>query len=120
MAELNRMGTPCIHPASNRKIHTGKEVLNMKKWILTAFALLLTCALLSGCALLPILEKLTIEGCFNVVLHAKTDGQDHWFLTQSDGTDTAKSPEDMFPERIPNDLALVDKAIREYYGMEAV
>ena len=65
-------------------------------------------------------EKLTIEGCFNVVLHAKTDGQDHWFLTQSDGTDTAKSPEDMFPERIPNDLAIVDKAIRKYYGMEAV
>ena len=65
-------------------------------------------------------EKLTIEGCFNVVLHAKTDGAEHWFQTQSDGTDTAKSPEEMFPEKIPNDLALVDKTIREYYGMEAV
>jgi len=65
-------------------------------------------------------EKLTIEGCFSLVLHAKTDGKDHWFQTQSDGTDTAKSPEDMFPEKIPNDLALVDKTIREYYGMEAV
>ena len=60
-------------------------------------------------------EKLTVEGCFNIVLHAMTDGAEHWFRTQSDGTDTAKSPEDMFPEKIPNDLALVDKTIREYY-----
>ena len=60
-------------------------------------------------------EKLTLEGCFDIVLHCRTDGHEHWFSTQSDGTDTAKSPEDMFPEKIPNDLALVDKTIREYY-----
>jgi hypothetical protein len=65
-------------------------------------------------------EKLTLEGCFDIVLHAKTDGQEHWFSTQSDGTDTAKSPEEMFEARIPNDLAFVDKTIREYYGMEAL
>jgi len=63
-------------------------------------------------------EKLTVEGCFDIVLFAKTDGNEHWFVTQSDGTNTAKSPEDMFPERIPNDLALVDKTIREYYGLK--
>ena len=65
-------------------------------------------------------EKLTLEGCFNIVLHARTDGHEYWFSTQSDGTDTAKSPEEMFPAKIPNDLAFVDKTIREYYGMEAV
>jgi hypothetical protein len=65
-------------------------------------------------------EKLTLEGCFDIVLHARTDGVEHWFSTQSDGTDTAKSPEDMFPEKIPNDLAIVDATIREYYEMEAV
>lgn len=65
-------------------------------------------------------EKLTLEGCFDIVLFAKTDGADHWFQTQSDGTNTAKSPEDMFPERIPNDLAFVDKTIRDYYGMEEI
>ena len=65
-------------------------------------------------------EKLTLEGCFDIVLHARTDGQEHWFSTQSDGTDTAKSPEEMFEARIPNDLAFVDKTIREYYGMEAI
>ena len=65
-------------------------------------------------------EKLTLEGCFDIVLHARTDGHEHWFSTQSDGTDTAKSPEEMFEAKIPNDLAYVDKTIREYYGMEAV
>ena len=65
-------------------------------------------------------EKLTLEGCFDIVLHCRTDGHEHWFSTQSDGTDTAKSPEEMFEEKIPNDLAFVDKTIREYYGMEAV
>ena len=65
-------------------------------------------------------EKLTLEGCFDIVLHARTDGEAHWFSTQSDGTDTAKSPEEMFEAKIPNDLAFVDKTIREYYGMESV
>lgn len=60
-------------------------------------------------------EKLTLEGCFDIVLYAKTDGREHWFQTQSDGTNTAKSPEGMFEEKIPNDLAFVDSKIREYY-----
>ena len=62
-------------------------------------------------------EKLTLEGCFDIVLFAKTDGAEHWFETQSDGTTTAKSPEEMFDAKIPNDLALVDKTIRDYYGL---
>ena len=62
-------------------------------------------------------EKLTLEGCFDIVLFARTDGREHWFQTQSDGTNTAKSPEGMFEEKIPNDLALVDRTIREYYGI---
>ena len=62
-------------------------------------------------------EKLTLEGCFDIVLFAKTDGADHWFETQSDGTTTAKSPEEMFDAKIPNDLAFVDKTIRDYYGL---
>ena len=63
-------------------------------------------------------DKLTLEGCFDIVLRAAvTDGK-YVFLTRSDGTDTAKSPEDMFPDRaIPNDLAQVDAAIRDYYGL---
>ena len=59
-------------------------------------------------------EKLTVEGCFDIVLYC----QDHKFFTQSNGQSSAKSPEDMFPLEIPNDLKAVDTAIREYYGME--
>ena len=59
-------------------------------------------------------EKLTIEGCFDIVLFC----QDHKFFTQSNGMSTAKSPEGMFDLEIPNDLKFVDTAIREYYGME--
>ena len=59
-------------------------------------------------------EKLTIEGCFDIVLYC----QDHKFFTQSNGISTAKSPEGMFDLEIPNDLKAVDVAIREYYGME--
>lgn len=58
-------------------------------------------------------EKLCIEGCFDIVLYC----QDYKFFTQSNGQSTAKSPEDMFPAEIPNDLKLVDTTIREYYGM---
>jgi hypothetical protein len=58
-------------------------------------------------------EKLTVEGCFDIVLYC----QDHEFYTQSNGMSSAKSPEGMFDLKIPNDLKAVDQAIREYYGM---
>ena len=58
-------------------------------------------------------EKLTLEGCFDIVLYC----QDHKFFTQSNGQSTAKTPEDMFPLEIPNDLKAVDTSIREYYGI---
>ena len=59
-------------------------------------------------------EKLTVEGCFDIVLFC----QDHKFFTQANGQSTAKSPEGMFDLEIPNDLKAVDVTIREYYGME--
>ena len=59
-------------------------------------------------------EKLTLEGCFDIVLYC----QDHKFYTQAEGMSTAKTPEDMFPAvEISNDLKAVDEAIREYYGL---
>lgn len=61
---------------------------------------------------------LTLEGCTDVVLLTQTDGTNHFFLTQSDGSNTAKSPEGMFDLKIPNDLAYVDKRIREYWGLD--
>ena len=61
---------------------------------------------------------LTLEGCFNIVLQAMAEGKEHYFITQSDGSNTAKSPEEMFAVKIANDLAYVDKTIREYYGFD--
>ena len=58
-------------------------------------------------------EKLTVEGCFDIVLYC----QDHKFYTQANGQSTAKSPDGMFELEIPNDLKFVDSAIRDYYGM---
>lgn len=57
-------------------------------------------------------EKVCIEGMFTVVLRCR----EHKFLTQSDGSDVAKSPIGMFGEaEIDNDLKLVDETIRKYY-----
>lgn len=59
-------------------------------------------------------EKLTIEGMFDVVIYCA----DHKFYTQANEISTAKTPEEMFDDiEIPNDLALVDKAIRDYWNL---
>ena len=64
-------------------------------------------------------EKLNLAGLFTTVLLAKTDGEDHWFMTKSDGKSVVKTPMEMFDdEKIPNDLKLVDTTIRAYYNME--
>ena len=59
-----------------------------------------------------------LESMFSIVLLAGTDGNEHWFETQSDGYSPAKTPLDMFKDRrIDNDLKMVDKTIRSYYEM---
>ena len=62
-------------------------------------------------------QYLTLEGCFDIVLLAETDKDGHHFVTQSDGYTTAKSPDGMFPLMIPNDLGVVDKGIRDFWGI---
>ena len=62
-------------------------------------------------------SQLTLEGMFAIVLHCVTDGKNHSFITQSDGFTTAKSPMEMFPNVIDNDLRTVDQTIREYYEL---
>lgn len=64
-------------------------------------------------------EKLTVEGCFDIVLMTHHDQDGWWFRTHTGGNDPVKTPIDMFSDDlIPNDLAIVDKTVREYYGME--
>lgn len=65
-------------------------------------------------------NQLTLEGLFSIVLLCQVEGTEHFFITNSDGTNPAKSPMEMFEMRIDNDLAFVDKTIREYYEMDTV
>lgn len=66
---------------------------------------------------------ITVEGLFSVVLYADIQKirngnkieNEYVFWTQSNGLSTAKSPMGMFSsEKIPNDLSLVLKAMKEY------
>jgi len=64
-------------------------------------------------------QKVCIEGMVTVVIRCMVKGDRHLFITNSDGNDLAKSPEEMFPEiEMENDLKAVDTAIREYWGLE--
>ena len=62
-----------------------------------------------------------MEGMFTVVLFTEVspdpEGKiQHYFITQSDGTTTGKSPRGMFAElKIPNDLKFVIDNVNKYY-----
>jgi hypothetical protein len=65
-------------------------------------------------------EKITMEGLLTIVLRAQRINGNFVFSTQNNGMDTVKSPMGMFDtEHIPNDLAAVDSAICDYYGLTA-
>ena len=62
-------------------------------------------------------EKICLEGMFTIVLRCVQENGKHLFITQADGGAVSKSPMGMFETlEIDNDLALVDKTIREYYA----
>ena len=60
---------------------------------------------------------LTLEGLFSIVIMCVATENKHMFITQSDGTNTCKSPIGMLENPMDNDLKAVDAAIREYYGL---
>ena len=61
-----------------------------------------------------------LESLFSVCLMCNTDGNEHWFETQSDGYTPAKSPIGMWDERkIDNDLKSVADRIRTYWEISA-
>jgi GTPase SAR1 family protein len=61
-------------------------------------------------------EKITVEGLFTIVLKSIVENGEHKFSTKNNGHDTTKSPIGLFETpTIDNDLAFVDKRIREYY-----
>lgn len=63
-------------------------------------------------------QKVCVEGMVTICLRCVTDEKGHHFITNSDGSDITKSPEEMFADKIiDNDLKFVDTTIREYYGI---
>lgn len=61
-------------------------------------------------------QKVCVEGMVTICLRCITDEKGHHFLTNTDGSDITKSPEEMFTEKvIDNDLKFVDDTIRKYY-----
>lgn len=62
-------------------------------------------------------EKVTLEGLFSIVLLCVAEKDRHYFVTQSQGYSTAKSPMEMFDLEMDNDLKLADSIIREYYQL---
>lgn len=63
-------------------------------------------------------EKITVEGLLTIVLRTAVVNGQYIFTTKNNGSDTVKTPMDMFAdEHIPNDLAAVDAAIVDYYGL---
>lgn len=64
-------------------------------------------------------EKITLEGLFTIVLKTHVADGKYQFVTQTNGSDTVKSPMGMFDELyIDNDLKMVDDTIREYYNIQ--
>lgn len=60
----------------------------------------------------------TLEGKFSIVLKTVVQDGNYQFSTRNNGQDTVKTPLGMFEtDLIPNDLAAVDKVIRDYYGI---
>ena len=63
-------------------------------------------------------EKVCVEGYFTIVLKTVVQDGRYLFSTRNDGIDTVKTPMGMFNDAlIENDLAAVDKTIREYYNI---
>lgn len=63
-------------------------------------------------------EKIVLEGLVTIVLRTLKVNDSYIFATQNSGSDTTKSPLGMFAEdHIENNLASVDKAICDYYGI---
>lgn len=62
-------------------------------------------------------EKICVEGMVTISLRCITDEDGHHFITNTDGKDISKSPEEMFELVIDNDLKFVDTTIRKFYDI---
>lgn len=61
-----------------------------------------------------------VEGVFSVVIDCEVRDGRHVFVTENDGTNLVKAPMGSLPPVMDNDLAEVDRLLREYWGLEPV
>lgn len=59
-------------------------------------------------------QYVVLEGRFTYVFHSIITDSGYFFLTNNDGIHMAKSPMDMFPMKIENDLLMIVEMINEY------
>lgn len=63
-------------------------------------------------------QTIVPEGYFTIVLKTHVQDKNYQFSTQTNGQDCCKSPMGMFQDTlIDNDLAVVDRVICDYYGL---
>ncbi len=63
-------------------------------------------------------EKIVMEGLVTIVLKTVVQNGNYLFSTRNSGNDTVKTPIGLFEdELIDNDLAVIDAAIFNYYGL---
>lgn len=62
-------------------------------------------------------DKICLEGLATIVLGSEKLKDDYIFNTQTNGRNTLKSPIGMFESKEPNDLAIIDNKIVQYYGI---
>ena len=63
-------------------------------------------------------KYITIEGLFMILLGTRVSDGQYYFITQTNGKDTLKTPAGMFPSyAVDNDLKYVDEKIRNYYEL---
>ena len=64
-------------------------------------------------------EKIVIEGMVSIVLRTEIFDGRNFMRTKNNGSDTVKTPMQMFDEeRIDNDLAVIDEVICNYYEIQ--
>lgn len=64
-------------------------------------------------------EKIVMEGLVTIVLRTVVQNGNYLFSTKNSGADTVKSPIGLFDsELVENDLAAIDAAIFNYYGLQ--
>lgn len=68
-------------------------------------------------------KKGGVESFFTVVLYTEVKvpaagKREYSFTTNTNGMNTAKSPSEMFEDKIPNDLALVKQKMQKYYDIK--